>query len=199
MKPKLHPMTEVQTQTGFLGSRLLIASPLIGDPRFDRSVVYMCAHDDEQAMGLIINRPMEGLRLPDLLEQLDIHRWDHAADTPVFDGGPVDRDRGMVLHTTDAGCGPATLEVDAGVGLTATKEILDCLVSDTPPRRALMALGYAGWASGQLEDEIAANAWLVCDADEAILFDPASEDKWTAALARLGVTPEFLTASSGHA
>ena len=192
-------MTEARTQTGFLGGRILIASPLIGDPRFDRSVVYMCAHDSEQAMGLIINRPMEGLRLPDLLQQLDISRWERASDAPVFDGGPVDRDRGMVLHTTDAGCGPATLEVDAGVGLTATKEILDCLVSETPPRRALMALGYAGWAPGQLEDEIAANAWLVCEADESLLFESTCDDKWSEALGRLGVTPEFLTAASGHA
>lgn len=192
-------MTEPRTQTGFLGGKLLIASPLIGDPRFDRAVVYMCSHDDEQAMGLIINRPMEGLRLPDLLEQLEIAQWDRAVNTPVFDGGPVDRDRGMVLHTDDSGCGPATMRVEPGIGLTATKEMLDCLVSETPPRRALMALGYAGWASGQLEDEIAANAWLVCDADEALVFDTECETKWATALSKLGVTPEFLTAASGHA
>lgn len=192
-------MTEARTQTGFLGGKLLIASPLIGDPRFDRALVYMCSHDDEQAMGLIINRPMEGLRLPDLLEQLEIAHWDRAVNSPVFDGGPVDRDRGMVLHTDESGCGPATLQVEPGIGLTATKEMLDCLVSETPPRKALMALGYAGWASGQLEDEIAANAWLVCDADESLLFDNECDAKWTAALSKLGVTPEFLTAASGHA
>ncbi len=192
-------MTEMRTQTGFLNGKVLIASPLIGDPRFDRALVYMCSHDDEQAMGLIINRPMEGLRLPDLLQQLDIADWDRASDTPVFDGGPVDRDRGMVIHTDDSGVGPATLHVEPGIGLTATKEMLDCLVSNTPPRKAMMALGYAGWASGQLEDEIAANAWLVCDADEGLLFDQACEDKWTIALSKLGVTPEFLAAASGHA
>ena len=192
-------MTQARTQTGFLGGKLLIASPLIGDPRFDRALVYMCSHDDEQAMGLIINRPMEGLRLPDLLEQLEISDWERAADMPVFDGGPVDRDRGMVLHTDDAGFGPASMPVEPGISLSATKEILDCLVSETPPRRAMMALGYAGWASGQLEDEIAANAWLVCDADEHLLFDTDSDAKWAAALSKLGVTPEFLTAASGHA
>lgn len=192
-------MTEARTQTGFLAGKFLIASPLIGDPRFDRALVYMCSHDDEQAMGLIINRPMEGLRLPDLLEQLEIAGWDRANDTPIFDGGPVDRDRGMVIHTDDAGCGPATMHVEPGIGLTATKEMLDCLVSGARPRKALMALGYAGWASGQLEDEIAANAWLVCDADEQLLFGDDCEPKWALALNKLGVTPEFLTAASGHA
>lgn len=187
------------TQTGYLGGKLLIASPLIGDPRFDRSVVFMCAHEDDHAMGLILNRPMEGLRLPDLLEQLDISGAAKVADGPVLDGGPVDRDRGFVLHTTDVRCGPATLPVGDGLGLTATQEILDALASDTPPRRALMALGYAGWDAGQLEDEISANAWLVADPSDALIFEVEAEKKWEEALATLGVTPEFLTASSGRA
>lgn len=150
-------------------------------------------------MGLVVNRPMDGLRLPDLLEQLDIEGGDEAGDAPVFDGGPVSKDRGFVLHTLDVNLGPATLEVGPGLGLTATKEILDALASPTPPRRFLMTLGYAGWEAGQLEDEIGANAWLVCEADEDLVFAPDETVKWNAALKTLGVTPEFLTASSGHA
>jgi len=192
-------MTEARTQTGYLGGKLLIASPLIGDPRFDRAVVYMCSHGDDQAMGLVVNQPMDGLRLPDLLDQLDIAGGADAADAPVFNGGPVSRDRGFVLHTLDVHLGPATLEVSDSLGLTATKEILDALASDQPPERFLMTLGYAGWDAGQLEDEIGANAWLVCEAEEPILFAADASTKWNAALKTLGVTPEFLTASSGHA
>lgn len=192
-------MTEARTQTGYLGGKLLIASPLIGDPRFDRSVVYMCSHGDDQAMGLVVNQPLEGLRLPTLLDQLDIAGGAEAGDAPVFNGGPVSRDRGFVLHTLDLNLGPATLAVSDTLGLTATKEILDALASQRPPERFLMTLGYAGWDAGQLEDEIGANAWLVCEAEESIVFAPDPSEKWNAALRTLGVTPEFLTASSGHA
>ena len=192
-------MTEARTQTGYLGGKLLIASPLIGDPQFDRSVVFMCSHGEDQAMGLVINQPMEGLRLPDLLDQLDIAGGAQVADAPVFSGGPVSRDRGFVLHTLDVNLGPATLEVSHSLGLTATKEILDALASDRPPERFLMTLGYAGWEAGQLEDEIGANAWLVCEADDSLLFAADETTKWNSALKTLGVTPEFLAASSGHA
>ena len=192
-------MTEARTQTGYLGGKLLIASPLMGDPRFDRSVVFMCSHGDDQAMGLVVNQPMEGLRLPDLLEQLDISGGADAPDAPVFNGGPVSRDRGFVLHSLDVHLGPATLEVSDWLGLTATKEILDALASGRPPERYLMTLGYAGWEAGQLEDEIGANAWLVCEADDSLLFAADETTKWNSALKTLGVTPEFLAASSGHA
>ena len=192
-------MTEARTQTGYLGGKLLIASPLMGDPRFDRSVVFMCSHGEDQAMGLVVNQPLDGLRLPDLLDQLDISGGGKAVDAPVFNGGPVNRDRGFVLHSLDVHLGPATLEVSDSLGLTATKEILDALASDTPPRRFLMMLGYAGWEAGQLEDEIGANAWLVCEAEEALLFAEDAGGKWAGALRQLGVTPQFLTASSGHA
>lgn len=186
-------------QTGYLGGKLLIASPLIGDPRFDRTVIYVCAHDAETAMGIILNRPLTGLRLPDLLEQLDVSGGADAQDAPVLEGGPVDRDRGFVLHTLDVDCGPATERVGPDLGLTATQEILVALASEAAPSRALMALGYAGWGAGQLEDEIGLNAWLVADADHSLIFDDQPDEKWARALSKLGVTPEFLTASSGNA
>ena len=141
-------MTQPVSQSGYLSGRLLIASPLIGDPRFDRAVVFVCSHDDDQAMGLIVNRPMDGLHLPELLGQLEIAHAERAQDAPVLDGGPVDRDRGFVLHTTDAGAGPGSLVVTDRIALTATREILDCLVCETPPRRAAMAL-EAGPKSGR--------------------------------------------------
>ncbi|WP_306015942.1 YqgE/AlgH family protein [Oceanicaulis sp. MMSF_3324] len=187
------------TQTGYLNGKLLIASPLIGDPRFDRTVIYVCSHDAETAMGIILNRPVTGLRLPDLLEQLDVSGGKHAQDAPVLEGGPVDRDRGFVLHTLDVDCGPATERVGTDLGLTATQEILNALASDKAPAHALMALGYAGWGAGQLEDEISLNAWLVADADHGLIFDDQPDEKWARALSKLGVTPEFLTASSGSA
>jgi putative transcriptional regulator len=183
----------------YLDGKLLIASPLIGDPRFDRSVVFMCAHSDEHAMGIILNKPMSKLRLPDLFEQLGVTSEITVADRAVLDGGPVDRDRGFVLHSADVWCEPATLEVGEGVGLTATKDILEAMASPGAPRRALLALGYAGWEAGQLEDEISQNAWLVADADEDLVFGEDYESKWNKALRKMGVAPEFLTGTSGHA
>lgn len=192
-------MTQPRLQSGYLGGKCLIASPAIGDPRFDRTVVYVCSHDAGQAMGLIVNRPMSGLTLAELLTQLEVPGAERAGTARVLDGGPVDRDRGFVLHTDEHAIDPTTLPIAPGVALTATREMLSALVSDSPPRKAVMALGYSGWDSGQLEDEIAQNAWLVCAPDEALLFGPGAESKWSRALSMLGVTPEFLTAAGGTA
>ncbi|MGY6531276.1 YqgE/AlgH family protein [Glycocaulis sp.] len=182
----------------YLKGKILIASPLIGDPRFDRSIVYMCAHGDDHAMGIIVNKPM-GLRLPALFEQLSVKSEIEVADRAVLDGGPVDRDRGFVLHSDDFLHEPATLVIDEGLALTATKDILEAMASTAPPRRSTLALGYAGWEAGQLEDEIAANAWLIAEADETLVFGEDHDVKWAAALKKIGVNPEFLTGASGHA
>ena len=194
MKKTAHP-----NEAGYLAGKILVASPTIGDPRFDRAVVFMCAHEADHAMGIILNRPMGALRLPALFEQLEVKCDIDAPDRAVLDGGPVDRDRGFVLHTADVDLGEATIEVAADIGLTATREILELMASGDAPRRSLMALGYAGWGAGQLEDEIGANAWLVADPDEGLLFDDDYTEKWARALKTLGVTPEFLAASSGRA
>lgn len=183
----------------FLGGKLLIATPMIGDPRFDRSVILMCDHSDEHAMGIIINKPVSGLRLPELFDQLGIETDTTAPDRAVLLGGPVERDRGFVLHSNDFAADGSTLPVSADIGLTATKDILEAIASDHPPRRSILALGYAGWGPGQLEDELTANAWLVADPDEALIFSDTNHDKWEKALAIIGISPEHLSSLSGHA
>lgn len=183
----------------YLKGKILIASPAIGDPRFDRAVIFVCDHSEDHAMGITLNKPVRDLRLPTLFEQLGIEGSIHVPDRPVLDGGPVDRDRGFVLHTNEFTADEATLPVGDKFCLTATKEILAAMASEAPPRRAVLALGYAGWGAGQLDDELQANAWLVADADEMLLFDDAFEDKWALALKSLGVDPKRLSAVSGHA
>jgi putative transcriptional regulator len=183
----------------FLCGKLLVATPSIGDPRFDRTVILMCDHSPEHAMGIVINKPVEGLRLPELFTQLGVERPEDVPDRPVLIGGPVDRDRGFVLHSTDFHAAESTLPVCDGISLTATKDVLTAIASRQPPRRSLLALGYAGWGGGQLEDELAANAWLVTDPDEALIFEEPDATKWQSALDRIGVTPEHLSFLAGHA
>jgi putative transcriptional regulator len=182
-----------------LGGKMLIATPAIGDSRFARSVVFMCAHTPEHAMGIIVNKPMGALRLPDLLEQLGIESTITAPDRPVLNGGPVDRDRGFVLHTDDFYSEEATLDVGAGVGMTATKDVLEAIASPDAPRQAVLALGYAGWGAGQLENEILANAWLVCEPSDELLFGIDLNSKWAKALNSIGVAPDRLSSLHGEA
>jgi putative transcriptional regulator len=182
-----------------LGGRMLIATPAIGDPRFARSLVFMCAHTAEHAMGIIVNKPMGALRLPDLLDQLGIESTIKTPDRPVLNGGPVGRDRGFVLHTDDFHSEDATIDVAAGVGMTATKDVLEAIASDDAPRQAVLALGYAGWGAGQLENELLANAWLVCDPSEELLFGSDLASKWARALRSIGVSPDRLSSLHGEA
>lgn len=195
----MDPATPTDLDESFLGGKLLVATPSIGDPRFDRTVILMCDHSPDHAMGIVINKPVDGLRLPELFAQLGIERPEDAPDRPVLIGGPVDRDRGFVLHSTDFHAVESTLPVCDGISLTATKEVLTAIASLTPPRRSLLALGYAGWGGGQLEEELAANAWLVTDPDEALIFEEPDATKWQRALDRIGVSPEHLSFLAGHA
>ncbi|WP_333585311.1 YqgE/AlgH family protein [Phenylobacterium sp.] len=186
---------------GYLSGQLLIAMPGIGDPRFERAVVLICAHDEDHAMGLAVNRPLDGLMLSDLLDRLSITPQSSASsalDEPVLLGGPVERERGFVLHTDDYHS-ENSLSVAPGMALTATREVLERLAHGEGPRRSLMALGYAGWGAGQLEREIRENVWLTCPADEALLFGDDHDHKWSQALAKIGVDPGFLSASAGQA
>jgi putative transcriptional regulator len=183
-----------------LAGRLLVAMPGIGDPRFERAVVFLCLHDDTHAMGLTVNRPIEGLTFARLLERLDVKTPVRTRDDLVLMGGPVEPERGFVLHTDDYRHEPATVPVAGGLGLTATRDVLEAMAGDCPhPRRAVLALGYAGWAPGQLENEILANVWLTCDADEDLLFDDDHEHKWTRSMAKIGIAVEHLSGQAGRA
>jgi putative transcriptional regulator len=184
---------------GYLSGKLLIAMPGISDPRFERALILICAHDESHAMGLAVNRPVEGLSVPDLLERLDIKSEIKAPPDLVLLGGPVERERGFVLHTDDY-TGEHSLPVGNGLTLTATRDVLEALAqAGDHPRRALLALGYAGWGAGQLENEIRENVWLTCDADESLVFSADHARKWSQALAKLGVDAERLSAAAGRA
>lgn len=184
---------------GFLAGQLLIAMPGIGDPRFERALLLICAHDEDHAMGLALNRPVGGMTVADILKKLQIPTADEAPGDPVMLGGPVEPERGFVLHTDDFH-GVDTVDVGGGVAVTATREVLEAMTShNRRPRRAMLALGYAGWGAGQLEEEIKANVWLTCSADEEIIFASDHERKWARALAKLGVDPERLSYVSGRA
>lgn len=190
-------------EDGFLEGKMLIAMPGIGDPRFERTVIYMCVHNPDGAMGIVVNKPADNITLPDLLDRLSI-RAPGAHPTkdihcPVLAGGPVEMGRGFVLHTQDYFSEESTLPVDENVGLTASIDILRDMVTGRGPSRALLALGYAGWAPGQLDAEMQANGWLHCDPDPELLFGLNLDAKYHAALAKLGVNISLLSPEAGHA
>lgn len=177
----------------------LIATPAMGDPRFSQTVIFLCAHDAAGAMGLVINRPRANLVISDLLDHVGVDGPVRVADTAVLEGGPVEVDRGFVLHSADWFRKDNSLKVSEHLGLSTTKDALEALVSDTPPDRAMLAIGYAGWAAGQLESEIADNCWLIAGGDDTLVFDDDMDAKWTQALARIGVNPAQLSAIGGSA
>ena len=190
----------MDTDATSLSGKLLIAMPAMGDPRFERSVVYLCAHNDEGAMGIIINKPVPELRFGDLLEQLGIPKPEKGTrDIRVHFGGPVEGGRGFVLHSSDYESEGGTMRIDDEVSMTATLDILRQIAAGDGPRSSMLALGYAGWGPGQLESEIGQNAWLTGPARSEILFGRANEHKWGAALKAIGVDPQMLSSSSGPA
>jgi putative transcriptional regulator len=183
----------------YLAGRLLVAMPGIEDCRFHRAVIFICAHDAGHAMGLMVNRPADDLTVPRLLEQLGIDPGS-AGDAAVLVGGPVQPERGFVLHSDVAGVSPTRDTIPGGLTLTATREILEGLAGRQPrPDHALLAIGYSGWDGGQLEREIRNNVWLICEPDEALIFGDDHEGKWVRALAKLGISPERLSAHLGQA
>lgn len=181
-----------------LAGQLLVAMPQMQDHRFVRSVIYLCAHNEDGAMGLVTNKLIESLTLSELLKQLDITDDGLRGESRVHFGGPVESGRGFVLHSADY-IEEGTLVVGDNMALTATLDILRAIGQGTGPRRRLMALGYAGWGPGQLDAEIQANGWLHVAADEAIVFDDNLQEKWQRALAKLGVNPLALSGDAGHA
>ena len=183
----------------YLTGQLLIAMPMMPDPRFERTVIYMCAHTEDGAMGLVVNKPMPSIKVAELLEQLEINaEWPTADDDQVLFGGPVESGRGFVLHSADFQR-EGTMVVDDGIALTATIDILRAIADGSGPKHYLLALGYAGWGPGQLDAEIQANGWLHAPSDERLLFDHDLDGKWERAIAKIGVSPAMLSGESGHA
>lgn len=182
-----------------LSGKLLIAMPDMGDPRFAGAVIYVCSHSEDGAMGLIVNKPNPDLRFSTLLAQMNISQSPNCRDIRVHFGGPVERGRGFVLHSLDYASDGNTIEVDDGIGMTGTLDVLEALAKGQGPATSLLALGYAGWGPGQLEAELTQNGWLTGPARQDILFGRANEHKWTAALKLLGVDPLLLSASGGRA
>jgi len=182
-----------------LTGQLLIAMPGMGDPRFDRSVIFMCSHGEDGALGLIVNKPTPSLTFAGLLEQLNIGIDSPARNLAVHFGGPVETGRGFVLHSGDYGENSSTLGVGAAFGMTATLDILEDIARGDGPEEAILTLGYSGWGPGQLESEILANGWLTCDASGDIVFSSDDTGKWSAALSSIGVDPLTLSATAGRA
>ncbi len=182
-----------------LAGKLLIAMPDMADPRFVRSVIFMCAHSAEGGMGLIINRPNPDIGFSGLLDQLEIARSGAIRTPEVHYGGPVEQQRGFVLHSSDYACAEGTLKVDPLFRMTATLQVLEDIARGSGPSSAILALGYAGWGPGQLEYEISQNGWLTCPPTEKLVFGTANDKKWSEALKLMGIDPLLLSATAGHA
>lgn len=191
-------MPHVTRSEQSLTGQLLIAMPGMLDPRFQRAVIYMCAHSEDGAMGLVVNKLFGTITFNDLLDQLDLQMSEAKVNFPVHYGGPVESGRGFVLHSTDY-LREGSLLVDEDVALTATIDILRAMAEDRGPKRCMLLLGYAGWGPGQLDNEIQANGWLNVPCDEKLLFDRDLDTKWEKSIAKIGVSLSMLSAEAGHA
>ena len=185
---------------------MLIAMPAMSDERFARSVIYVCAHSTDGAMGIVVNQPAANIKFPDLLVQLEVIPAAERIELPnvtqtvkVLKGGPVETGRGFVLHSADFFIENSTLPIDDGICLTATLDILKAMASGNGPHDAILALGYAGWAPGQLEQEIQQNGWLHCAADSELIFGTDTDAKYEKALRKIGIDLAMLSSEAGHA
>ena len=191
-------MEQIDPAAGYMSGQLLVAMPNMPDPRFERSVIYLCAHTADGAMGLVVNKLIDSLSFPDLLGQLGIESSDVDDQIRVHFGGPVEAARGFVLHSTDY-VHDATMVVNDHFALTATVDVLKAMAKGQGPRQSLLALGYAGWAPGQLDSEIQANGWLTVPADEQLVFLSEIESRWENSVKRIGVDLSKLSGDVGHA
>jgi putative transcriptional regulator len=194
------------TSPKFLDGQILIAMPGMGDPRFDKSLIFLCAHSESGAMGIMVNKTAPMMFFSDLLDQLKIvpsgeirELSASVLNLPVLFGGPVEQFRGFVLHSTDYFTQSTSLPINNGVALTATVEILQAIARGDGPSKVTLALGYSGWVAGQLENEMQHNGWLFCDADDDLLFGADNDGKYVRALRKIGVDPLMLSSDSGHA
>ncbi|MFK5969518.1 MAG: YqgE/AlgH family protein [Candidatus Marithrix sp.] len=185
-------------ETTYLTNNFLIAMPNLADPNFLKTVTYICIHNKEGAMGIVINRPM-GINLGDILERMDIKIENTSSiKLPIFNGGPVQKERGFVLHQSDQ-TWDATLTVNEGLNITTSRDIMTAIANDKGPDKVLIALGYAGWGAGQLEQEMADNIWINTPVDNDIIFKTPSKQRWQAAVASLGIDLTLLSSQVGHA
>ncbi len=191
-------MNPSDNSDSYLTGKLLVAMPQMLDPRFARTVIYMCTHTEAGAMGLVVNKPLDNVEFKDLLEQLDLKSDSTDRDIRIYFGGPVESGRGFVLHTADYKQ-DATMVIDEQIALTATTDILEDIAGGQGPRSSLLVLGYAGWGPGQLDGEIQANGWLSVEADTDLVFDLDPSAIWSAALAKIGVSASMLSGDAGHA
>lgn len=191
-------MEKSDESSGYLTGQLLVAMPQMQDSRFERSVIYVCVHNADGAMGLVLNRQADELTFADLLRQLEIVFEGETASVPIHMGGPVEMGRGFVLHTSEYQQG-GTIKVNDDISLTATVEILKDIAEGHGPRRAILALGYAGWGAGQLDTEFQKNSWLNVTADESLLFGGDLGEKWNRSIAKLGIDVSLLSGDAGHA
>src|ERR1700742_3226329 len=202
---KLPRSTSGKRGRGYLDGQMLIAMPTMGDERFSRSVIYLCAHSSEGAMGIIVNHPAQNINFSDLLVKLnvipaaDVIELPKRAVVKVMRGGPVETERGFVLHSADFYIENSTLPIDNGICLTATIDILKAIARGDGPADAILALGYAGWAPGQLENEIQHNGWLHCSADAELIFGQDTGGKYERALKKIGIDLGMLSSEAGHA
>jgi len=182
-----------------LTGKMLIAMPGMTDPRFANAVIFMCAYSEDGAMGLIVNKPIQEVPIKDLMAQLSIKVSASLADTSLYFGGPVEHGRGFVLHTPEYSSDLSSMKVNASFSMTATLDILEDIAAGTGPQASIVALGYSGWGPGQLENEIAQNGWLICEARPQLVFAASDDEKWQAALKTIGVDPLTLSATAGRA
>ncbi|WP_206378208.1 YqgE/AlgH family protein [Sneathiella limimaris] len=183
---------------GYLDGQILIAMPTMSDPRFEKSIILLCAHGEDGAMGIVLNKNLDTLSFEDLLDQLNISYEEYLGDLKVHFGGPVEAERGFLLHTTDH-VHETSIMIDKDIALTATMDMLKSVAEGTGPQDCLLALGYSGWGPGQLEREIQENGWLVVDADTDLVFGKAVSCKWQNAIRKLGFDPSALSGEIGHA
>ena len=193
-------MSDEATAEGYLAGQILIAMPSMSDPRFARTVIYLCAHNADGAMGLVLNRLISSITFKDLLDELKVEEPapEEAAVPAIHFGGPVETGRGFVLHSADY-VGPDSMPLTGTFALTATVDILKAIAAGQGPEQHLLALGYAGWGPGQLDGELQENAWLSVEADPDLVFDGELDDKWERALAKLGISASLLSSEAGHA
>ncbi len=204
--PRKSTASATHTARGYLDGQMLIAMPAMNDERFERAVIYVCAHSTEGAMGIVVNQPASNIKFPDLLVQLEVIPEAERIQLPtgadgvkVLKGGPVETGRGFVLHSADFFIENSTLPIDDGICLTATLDILKAIAHGSGPASAILALGYAGWAPGQLEQEIQGNGWLHCAADPELIFGPDTGSKYDKALRKIGIDLSHLSNEAGHA